>query len=100
MKQSSEAQLRKSGLDPDEVGRIISNALREDLGPDHLDVTSVATIPAGQVDTADLIAREDGVVAGLAVAELVFDLAGPSAQVEILVRDGDPITRGQVLATI
>lgn len=100
MKQSTEAQLRKSGLDPDEVERIISNALREDLGPDHLDVTSVATIPADQVDTADLIAREDGVVAGLAVAELVFELAGPSAQVEILAQDGDAITRGQVLATI
>jgi nicotinate-nucleotide pyrophosphorylase (carboxylating) len=100
VKQSTEAQLRKSGLDPDEVERIIENALREDLGPDHLDVTSVATIPTDQVDTAELIVREDGVVAGLAVAELVFELAGPSAQVEILAQDGDPIVRGQVLATI
>ena len=39
-------------------------------------MTSVATIPADQTDTADLVARADGVVAGLAVAAAVFELAG------------------------
>ena len=36
----------------------------------------MATIPAEQTDTADLVARADGVVAGLAVAAAVFELVG------------------------
>ncbi|BCJ71500.1 nicotinate-nucleotide diphosphorylase (carboxylating) [Catellatospora sp. IY07-71] len=100
MRDTTQAQLAKAGLDPDEVQRIVANALREDLGPDRLDVTSVATIPEQQTDTADLIAREAGVVAGLAVAELVFELAGPGAEVTVHVQDGDTVARGDVLATI
>ncbi|WP_144119702.1 carboxylating nicotinate-nucleotide diphosphorylase [Catellatospora sichuanensis] len=100
MRDTTQAQLLKAGLDPDEVQRIVANALREDLGPDRLDVTSVATIPETQVDTADLIAREAGVVAGLAVAELVFELAGPGAEVTVHAHDGDTVARGDVLATI
>ncbi|GAA1381684.1 carboxylating nicotinate-nucleotide diphosphorylase [Catellatospora chokoriensis] len=100
MRDTTQAQLLKAGLDPDEVQRIVANALREDLGPDRLDVTSVATIPETQVDTADLIARESGVVAGLAVAELVFELAGPGAEVTVHAADGDPVARGDVLATV
>lgn len=100
MRDTTQAQLLKAGLDPDEVQRIVANALREDLGPDRLDVTSVATIPEHQVDTADLIAREAGVLAGLAVAELVFELAGPGAEVTVHAADGDTVVRGDVLATI
>lgn len=100
MRDAIQAQLGKAGLDPDEVRRIVANALREDLGPDRLDVTSVATIPADQVDTADLIARESGVIAGLAVAELVFELAGPGAEVAVHAQDGDTVVRGDVLATV
>ena len=62
MNESTRQGLEKAGLDPDEVRRIVENALREDLGPQGLDVTSVATIPADQVDTAELIAREAGVI--------------------------------------
>ena len=62
-------------LDPQAVRDIVRRALAEDLGPDRLDVTSVATIPAGQTDTGDLVARADGVVAGLDVAAAVFDEA-------------------------
>ena len=74
MKPSIAAALRADGLDPAEVERIIRTALDEDLGPDSLDVTTAATIPAGQFDTAELVARGDGVVAGLVVAAAVFDL--------------------------
>src|SRR5687768_5753054 len=87
-------------MDPLEVTWIIENALREDLGPEHLDVTSVATIPAEQSDTALLIARESGVLAGLAVAAAVFEAAGPHATVELHVPDGSTIARDDVLATI
>ncbi|KXK59469.1 nicotinate-nucleotide pyrophosphorylase [Micromonospora rosaria] len=79
MRQSTEQVLRAGGLDPARVRRVIEDALTEDLGPELLDVTSVATIPAGQVDTADLVARADGVVAGLAVAAAVFELVAEVA---------------------
>ncbi|MDG4794334.1 carboxylating nicotinate-nucleotide diphosphorylase [Micromonospora sp. WMMD1082] len=102
----TERLLRGAGLDPDHVRRIIENAFVEDLGPDGLDVTSVATVPAAQTDTADLVARADGVVAGLAVAAAVFELAGEvtgigrTAEVSLVARDGERVARGDVLATV
>lgn len=60
MIESTETALRAAGLDPAHVRQVIEGALVEDLGPDFLDVTSVATIPAEQTDTADLVARADG----------------------------------------
>ncbi|MEU5946575.1 carboxylating nicotinate-nucleotide diphosphorylase [Micromonospora sp. NPDC047465] len=106
MTESTERALRDAGLDPVQVRRVIENALAEDLGPDFLDVTSVATIPAGQTDTADLVARADGVVAGLAVAAAVFELvgeatgAGRTVEVSVVAHDGARVARGDVLATV
>ncbi|MGK5522419.1 carboxylating nicotinate-nucleotide diphosphorylase [Micromonospora sp. URMC 107] len=106
MTESTERALREAGLDPARVRRVISDALAEDLGPDFLDVTSVATIPAGQTDTADLVARADGVVAGLAVAAAVFELvgeatgAGRTVEVSVVAHDGARVARGDVLATV
>lgn len=100
LRERTELLLRSQGLDPLDVNWIVGNALREDLGADHVDVTSEATIPAEQNDTADLVAREGGVVAGLAVAAAVFESAGPDAEVQLLLHDGDEIKRGDVLAVI
>ena len=89
------------GLDPAAVERIVRTALAEDLGPDHLDVTSVATVPADQTDTAELVARADGVVAGLPVAATVFDLAAAGAlRFDPLVEEGTVVRRGDVLAVV
>ncbi|MEV1329535.1 carboxylating nicotinate-nucleotide diphosphorylase [Micromonospora costi] len=106
MRESTERELRAAGLDPTEVGRVVTNALAEDLGPDFVDITSVATIPADQTDTADLVARADGVVAGLAVAAAVFELVGEvtgadgTFAVSLVARDGQRVARGDVLATV
>ncbi|MEG3636754.1 carboxylating nicotinate-nucleotide diphosphorylase [Micromonospora palythoicola] len=106
MTSETELLLRAAGLDPDQVRRIIENALVEDLGPDGLDVTSTATIPAAQTDTADVVARADGVVAGLAVAAAVFESAaeatgvGRTVEVSLVARDGERVARGDVLATV
>ncbi|MEU7934621.1 carboxylating nicotinate-nucleotide diphosphorylase [Micromonospora echinofusca] len=106
MTESTERALRDAGLDPAQVRRVIEGALAEDLGPELLDVTSVATIPAEQTDTADLVARADGVVAGLAVAAAVFELvgeatdAGRTVEVSVVAHDGARVARGDVLATV
>lgn len=98
---STTGALRADGLDPAAVERIVRNALEEDLGPDSLDVTSFATIPQEQVDTAELVARADGVLAGVHVAAAVFDLAaGCTLSMEIKARDGAAVGRGDVLATV
>ncbi|WP_449060507.1 L-aspartate oxidase [Planomonospora algeriensis] len=91
-------ELTAAGLDPAEVGAVIEAALREDL-QEAGDVTSIATIPAGQTATADVVARVDGVVAGLAVAEAVFARLGAS-RTERHVKDGERVERGDVLMTV
>ncbi|GGL28405.1 L-aspartate oxidase [Planomonospora parontospora] len=91
-------ELTAAGLDPAEVGAVVDAALREDL-QEAGDVTSIATIPAGQTATADVVARADGVVAGLAVAEAVFARLGAD-RTERHVKDGERVERGDVLMTV
>jgi nicotinate-nucleotide pyrophosphorylase (carboxylating) len=90
------------GLDPAAVRHIVDVALAEDLGgPDGVDVTSAATIPASQHDVGDIVARAAGTLAGLAVAQAVFDVAGRgAASFRSGVRDGDRVSRGDVIATV
>jgi nicotinate-nucleotide pyrophosphorylase (carboxylating) len=92
--------LRAAGLDPVAVERIVQTALDEDLGPQRLDVTSVATIPAEQTDTGDLVARAPGVVAGLAVAAAVFEACSAGTHVVAGTEDGARVARGDVLTTV
>ncbi|MBV2361759.1 L-aspartate oxidase [Streptomonospora nanhaiensis] len=82
-------------------------ALREDLLPPGegagtgVDVTTAATIPAAQIRAADVVARAEGVVAGLPVAELVFALVTEGVmEVRRHVADGDRVRRGDVLMTV
>jgi nicotinate-nucleotide pyrophosphorylase (carboxylating) len=93
--------LQRDGLDPVAVLDIVDRALAEDLGPNRVDVTSLATIPAAQVDTAEVVARADGVAAGLAVAAAVFDVASDGTDEWVAkVTDGTRVARGDVLATV
>jgi nicotinate-nucleotide pyrophosphorylase (carboxylating) len=91
-------QLAAVGLGPDEVEALVRAALAEDLrGGD--DVTSAATL-TDQSLTADVVARANGVVAGLPVAELAFALTVPDVEVRRLVDDGDVVDRGDRLLTL
>lgn len=101
MKPSIVEPLLAAGLDPAAVARIVRTALAEDLGPDGQDVTSAATIPAGQSDTADLVARADGIVAGLPVAAVVFDVvSGGAADFAARVSEGVQVRCGDRLASV
>lgn len=92
-------ELEKAGLDPDAVLGLVRTALEEDLAGGQ-DVTSVATIPAGQRSVADVVARKEGVVAGLAVAETVFRQAAGPVEVERHASDGDRVRPGDVVMTV
>ncbi len=93
-------RLVAAGLDPAYVLDVVTRALEEDLAG-GLDVTSVATVPFDQESTADLVARADGVVAGLAVAAAVFEVATDDAVVVTWhVEDGARVGRGDVLLSL
>ncbi len=89
----------------DDARRLVTVALDEDLGPAHRDVTTLATIPADQVATAEVVARAAGVLAGVPVIAEVFaavaELIGsPAPQVELLRADGTAVQRGDVVARV
>jgi nicotinate-nucleotide pyrophosphorylase (carboxylating) len=93
------AELMEAGLEPRAVYDDVVRAVAEDVPGE--DVTSAATIPADADTGADLVARADGVVSGLGVAELVFlYVVGERVSLERHVRDGDRVHRGDVLLTV
>jgi nicotinate-nucleotide pyrophosphorylase (carboxylating) len=88
------------GLSRAAVLDVVQRALDEDVGV-RGDVTTLATVPATVVGAADLVARADGVVAGLPVAALVFELVGQGRlHIEFGTADGAPVSAGEVLATV
>ena len=80
------------------VDDLILQALREDI-PEE-DVSTNAVMPEACPGTVDLIAKEDGIVAGLEVFARVFTLLDDQTQVEFFCKDGDEIRKGQKLAVI
>lgn len=93
-------------LPEDDALAVIRTALDEDLGgPDGVDVTTVATIPVGQVGTAHVVAREGGVLAGIPLVAMVFDEVARRTGAEplrVTTRrgDGDVVAEGEVVAVL
>jgi nicotinate-nucleotide pyrophosphorylase (carboxylating) len=77
----------------------VRRALEEDLDPDG-DLTSLATVPPDVVGRADLVARAEGVLAGVALVGEVYDQLDPRVSVELTVRDGDRVRVGQQLGHV
>lgn len=76
----------------------IKNWLREDVGAG--DVTTNVTIPAGSQSKAVIHAKDNGIIAGITVAELVFQLVDPGLAFTPMVKDGDAVTHGTILAEV
>lgn len=81
----------------EEIIRLVDQAIEEDLAG-GVDVTSVATIPEGMESVAKFVAKAEGVIAGIEVAELVMKRSGV-AGFEALRSDGDSLKRGDLIAT-
>lgn len=90
----------------EDARRVITGALDEDLGgPDGVDVTTTATIPQTQTTHGAVVAREDGVVAGvdviaLTLGEVARRLGAEPVSVEVKVADGARVVRGEVIAEL
>ena len=77
---------------------LIRQALAEDGA--EADVTTLCTVPMEQQTQANIIARQTGVIAGLAVAVATFRELDQRVSVEKLLEDGAVVQPGQVLAHI
>ncbi|MUT67672.1 carboxylating nicotinate-nucleotide diphosphorylase [Paenibacillus sp. NEAU-GSW1] len=73
----------------------IRSWLAEDVGSG--DITTATTIPAGSQSKAVIHAKESGVIAGLPIAKLVFEIVDPSITFEAKVAEGDHVEKGTVL---
>ena len=78
---------------------LVRNALLEDLGRAG-DITTDALVPAGLTAEAAFVARQPGVLAGLEFARLAFALVDSSVVFSPLLRDGDRLAPGTVVARL
>jgi len=86
-------------LTPEEqIDKVVELALAEDLGQG--DVTSETLIPLDLVGKAYILVKEEGVIAGLEVAEKVFRHVDPTLKVEILIKDGAKVKAGDITANV
>ncbi|MFE4714535.1 MULTISPECIES: carboxylating nicotinate-nucleotide diphosphorylase [Paenibacillus] len=82
----------------EELVQSIKSWLREDVGSG--DITTQTTIPAGHESKAIIHAKESGVICGLPVAELVFEVVDPSLTFTAHVQEGQMLEKGTVIAEV
>ncbi len=78
-----------------ELQLIIQNAIREDVGDgDH---SSLACIPISAMGKAKLLVKQDGVIAGVAFAKMIFDYVDSNLKMETFITDGSLVKYGEVV---
>lgn len=80
------------------VDPLLLQALREDIPGE--DVSTNSVMPHACPGTVDLIAKQNGIVAGLEVFARVFTLLDPATKVKFFCKDGDAVQNGQKLAVV
>jgi nicotinate-nucleotide pyrophosphorylase (carboxylating) len=85
----SEAQFQK------ELQLIIQNGIREDIGPG--DYSSLACIPNAAKGKAKLLVKDNGIIAGVEFAKMVFQNVDPTLEVETFINDGTAVKHGDVV---
>jgi nicotinate-nucleotide pyrophosphorylase (carboxylating) len=74
--------------------KFISLALQEDIGEgDH---STLASVPENATGKARLLIKDDGILAGVELAEMIFKVVDETLQVEILIGDGSAVKKGDV----
>lgn len=76
------------------IDQIIENALREDIGDgDH---STLSCVPESGKGTAKLLVKDDGIIAGVELAEMIFKKYDPSLEIEVFMKDGTPVKKGDI----
>lgn len=95
----AKSDLSARGLNPHLVEALVELALSEDLA-DGPDITTLATIDEASRATLNLVARNPGVVAGVHVAQLVFELLSDEFIFEVFIKDGQKVAANEVIISI
>jgi nicotinate-nucleotide pyrophosphorylase (carboxylating) len=78
-----------------ELQILISNAIREDVGDgDH---SSMACIPSSAQGTAKLLVKDDGIIAGVEFAKMIFHYVDSNLTIDTFIADGMPVKYGDVV---
>ncbi|MDN5216246.1 carboxylating nicotinate-nucleotide diphosphorylase [Fulvivirgaceae bacterium BMA12] len=81
-------------LSQEKINRFIQAALEEDVGKgDH---SSLSCIPSEAENKARLIIKDNGILAGLSLAEMIFHYIDPDLQVKMMKKDGQSVTEGDI----
>ncbi len=76
------------------ITQFIQSALAEDIGEgDH---STRATIPSDKIAKAKLLVKDDGILAGVELAEKIFHQIDPCLQLTVFKKDGDSISKGEI----
>ena len=78
-----------------ELKIIITNAIREDVGEG--DYTSLSCIPADAKGKAKLLVKDDGIIAGVEFAKMIFKQVDADLEIETLINDGEKVTFGDIV---
>lgn len=80
------------------IEEIIENALREDIGPG--DYSTLSCVPENAKGTAKLIVKDEGILAGVELAQKIFHHFDPNLKMEIFIKDGTPVKFGDIAFTV
>ena len=80
------------------VDPYILSALKEDITSE--DVSTNAVMPQPKLGEVDLICKQDGIICGLQVFAITFELLDADTKIELYAEDGDEVTNGQLLAKV
>lgn len=86
--------MKPSYLTPEALQNFIKSALLEDIGPG--DFSSLASIPSEKTGKAQLLIKDDGILAGVELAGEIFKAVDPKLQVKFLKQDGEEVKFGDV----
>ena len=90
--------MRPAYITDDFLRQFVTAALAEDVGDgDH---STLASIPADARKTAKLLVKDNGILAGVALAKEVFRLVEDDLQMRIFINDGEKIQHGDVAFSV
>lgn len=81
-----------------QADQLIRMALQEDITSE--DVSTNAVMPTATKGTVELIAKEDGVIAGLDIYARVFTILDEKTEIDFHFKDGDEVKKGELMATV
>lgn len=86
--------MKEPYLTREKIHAFIKAAFLEDVGEgDH---STQACIPINKSGKANLLIKEDGIIAGLELAKMIFEYYDPNLQVNLILNDGQPVVKGDI----